>query len=159
MRRILSGFLRVKRDATRTQIGRNTRPTRSALTGQAQRRRPVRAKCFQSQHPQVDRPESFWRGLAFVPAIQWAKRMQETLLDFDNADASGDRGAVIPLNLKTVDKRLRIPEMSAMLREWSMPRAHALVLSCRTAPRLEPGLFGSHGRIVKKRETKRRLSH
>jgi hypothetical protein len=85
--------------------------------------------------------------------------MQETLLDFDNADASGDRGAVIPLNLKTVDKRLRIPEMSAMLREWSMPRGHALVLSCRTAPRLNPGLFGSNGRIVKKRETKRRLSH
>jgi len=85
--------------------------------------------------------------------------MQETLLDFDNADASGDRGAVIPLNLKTVDKRLRIPEMSAMLREWSMPRGHALVLSCRTAPRLNPRLFGSNGRIVKKRETKRRLSH
>ena len=32
--------------------------------------------------------------------------MQETLLDFDTADASGDRGAVIPQNLKTSGKYL-----------------------------------------------------
>ena len=32
--------------------------------------------------------------------------MQETLLDFDNADASGDRGAVIPL--KSEDRRQKI---------------------------------------------------
>src|ERR1700722_16194261 len=99
-------FSQGEADAARTQTGRNTRRTRRALTGQAQRRRPVRAKCSQSQHPQVDRLESFWRGLAFVPAIQWAKRMQETLLDFDNADASGDRGAVIPL--KSEDRRQKI---------------------------------------------------
>ena len=32
--------------------------------------------------------------------------MQETLLDFDAVDASGDQGAVTPLNLKTSEKKL-----------------------------------------------------
>src|ERR1700727_32967 len=48
--------------------------------------------------------------------------MLETQLDFDALDASGGQAAVAPLNLKTCDKNLHIPEMSAMMREWSMLR-------------------------------------
>jgi hypothetical protein len=55
--------------------------------------------------------------------------MHETLRDFDAVDAFVDQGAVIPQNLKTLENSLHIPEVSAMMREWSMPRADALALS------------------------------
>jgi hypothetical protein len=68
--------------------------------------------------------------------------MQETLLDFDAADASGDQGAVTPLNLKTSDIKLHITEISAMMREWSMPRADALAELVEGRSRWNRGLSG-----------------
>ena len=43
--------------------------------------------------------------------------MPETLLDFDTADASGNRGAATALNLKASGLDLHITEMSAMMRD------------------------------------------
>jgi hypothetical protein len=91
MRRILSGFLGVKRTRHERKIGRSMRPTRSALTGQAQSGGRFEPSVLDPERPQVDRPRSLLRNLVFIPAIQWEKRMQETLLDFDTADASGEK--------------------------------------------------------------------
>jgi hypothetical protein len=78
--------------------------------------------------------------------------MQETLLDFDAADASGDQGAVTPLNLKTSDIKLHITEISAMMREWSMPIADALALSLSKSAPAGTGAF----RVERKHREKAR---
>jgi hypothetical protein len=87
--------------------------------------------------------------------------MPETLLDFDTADASGDRGAVTVPNLKTNDINLHIPEISAIMRyghsRSPMPSfAHLDLAISHAKPSLKgaylrwsgplrPGLFGRKG--------------
>src|ERR1700733_845745 len=112
MRRILSGFLRVKRT-------RHERKSDAAcgLRVARQRGKPKAAAGSSQVFPIPSILKAIDQGrpggaLHLSPLSNGRKRMQETLLDFDTADASGDRGAIAQQNLKARGWKLRPKKVS-----------------------------------------------